>query len=234
MDFDDIFEAYYNLYRLEAETPATTDDEYPVAMRLANEAVNRWAAYDGTYWRQLFTTLNLAGETTTVATGTVEYDAPDDFKEAGGFIRIRDASNNTVRTYPILEPQDVQFKGDNSTYCYFTGDPGNGFTLHLNPSPDSSINGYTIDYVYYKKPTLFTTGTDVTEMAEPYFIVHRMLANRFRGSRNPYYGTAKADAEDLLKTMQAANNSGNWADPWKLADNSGSTWGSPYDGQRIL
>lgn len=227
MNFDSIFEAYYNLYRLEAETPSSEDDEYPVAMRLANEAINRWAAYDGTYWKELFTTLNLAGESQTVESATVEYDAPDDLKEAGGFISLRNpATGSIVQRIPIIEPQDAQFRNDESSYCFFTGDPGNGYTLHLNPVPSSAAVGSIIDYVYYKKPTLMTTGTDTTEMAEPYFMVHRMLSNRFRGSRNPYYGSAKADAEDTLKTMQLSNNSGNWADPWKLADNSGSEWGS--------
>lgn len=227
MTFDDIFEAYYNLYRLEAETPTSSDDEYPIAVRLANEAVNRWAAYDGTYWKELFTTLGLAGETQTIATATIEYDAPDDFKEAGGYLILRDATTNAVqRRVPIIEPQDAQFRNDNGSYCFFTGDPGNGYTLHLNPTPDTAIVGCTMDYTYYKTPTLMTiAGTEVSEMKEPYFMVHRMLANRFRGSRNPYYQSAKADAEDVLKTMQMTNNSGNWADPWKLADNSGSEWG---------
>jgi hypothetical protein len=234
MTFDEIFEAYYTLYRLEADIPASDDDEYVIAIPLANEAVKRWAAYDATYWKELFTTLRLSGETTTIATDQTEYDAPDDFKEAGGFVKVLDSNNNTIRTYAIIEPQDAQFKGDMTQYCFFTGDPGNGFTLHLNPAPDSSVDGMTLDYVYYKQPTLFTTGADVTEMSEPYFIIHRMLANRFRGSRNPYYGSAKADAEDVLRTMQMANNSGNWSDPWKLADNSGSTWGAPSGDQRII
>lgn len=226
MNFDEIFEAYYNLYRLEAETPASSDDEYPIGIRLANEAIARWAAYDGTYWKELFTTLNLAGEAQSIEANTIEYDAPDDFKEAGGYVVIRDPINNTVQTrYGIIEPQDAQFRSDNSSYCFFTGNPGEGYTLHLNPVPPANLTGCTIDYVYYKKPTVLATGTDTTEMSEPYFIVHRALANRFRGSRNPYYGSAKADAEDILKTMQMANNSGNWANPWKLADNSGAAFG---------
>jgi hypothetical protein len=226
MDFDDVFEAYYTQYRLEAEIPASTDDEYPIARRLCNEAINRWAGYDGTYWRELFTTLSLAGETQTIATATIEYSAPDDFKEAGGFLTLRDPDTNaTVQRIPIIEPQDAQFKGDDSVYCFFTGDPSNGHTLHINPTPTAPLIGCTLDYVYYKKPTLMVDGSSATEMREPYFMVHRMLANRFRGSRNPYYGSAKTDAEDVLKTMKMTNDSGNWADPWKLPDNSGSSWG---------
>lgn len=230
MDFNTIFETYYGLYRAEADTPASTDDEYTVALMLSREAITRWSNYDGTYWKELFTTLQsstqvLPALVTTVSTGVSTYTAPTDMREAGGFVKLLDANGNTVQSYPIIEVEQAQFKGDSSTYCYFTGDPNNGFVLHLNPAPGASLNGLAIDYVYYKKPTYFTTGTDLPEMADPMFIVHRMLANRFRVSRNPYYSSAKIDAEDCLRTMQADNNSGTFADPWQLQDNSGSVWG---------
>lgn len=227
MDFDSIFASYYTLYRTEATVPASTDDEYIIALSLANEAIRRWAQYDNTFWKELFTSLSLNGEGETVSAGTTDYDAPDDMKAYGGVIRILDANGNIVRRYRLYEPQDVQFKTQLSQFAYFTGDATNGFTLHLNPAPDTAIDGFTLDYDYYKKPTQFTNGgTEITEMSEPDFVVHRMLANRFRGSRNPYYDSAIRDSEDLLKTMQLTNNSGNWANPWSVADNSGSVFGA--------
>ncbi len=226
MTYDSIFAAYYTMYRAEAQTPSTADDEYVIAMALANEAINRWANYDNTLWRELFSTLQTAATgTKTIVTGTTSYAAPTDMREAGGFIRIKDSSGNTLRAYPILEPHEAQFKTDASHYAYFTGNPNLGFTLHINPAPDTAINGMSIDYDYYMIPSLFTTGSDKAQMSQPYFIVHRILANRFRASRNPYYGTAKDDAEDVLKTMQLENNSGNWASPWSVADNSGAQFG---------
>lgn len=228
MDYDAIFKAYYYLYRGEADTPVSTDDEYTIGLGLANEAVNRWFRYDNTFWRELYNTLQAADDgDKTITTDDVEYDAPSDMQEYGGSIKVLDSDNKVVQRYQIIEPQEAQFKGDNSTYAYFTGDPTNEFVLHLNPAPPSSLNGLNIDYVYYKKPTEFTQGSDVTEMADPYFIVHRMLAQRFRVSRNySAYQTAFRDAEDKLKIMQANNNSGSWSNPWKVPDNSGSTFGA--------
>ena len=54
--YSDIFTAYYTLYRSEATVPASTDDEYTIGLRFANEAISRWANYDSTYWKELFTT----------------------------------------------------------------------------------------------------------------------------------------------------------------------------------
>lgn len=225
MNFDQIFAAFYTQYRGEAQTPASTDPEYTIGLALANEAVNRWQNYDGTYWKELFTSLINEGEGTTVTVGVTDYTVPDNFKEAGGYVRLVANNGTTVRRYKIIEPQDIQFRGDHEQYAVFIGDPGNGYTMRLNPAPDAAVAGNLVDYVYYKKATLFTSGGSVTEMSAPYFVVHRMLANRFRTSRNPYYNSAKQDAEDALKTMQMDNNSGSWADPWKLADNSGTVFG---------
>lgn len=226
MNYNDIFEAYYNLYRAEATTPASTDDEYTIGMRLANEAVNRWAQYDATYWRELFATLIGADDgTKTLTTGTTTYDCPSDMQEAGGLVKVIDGNGNVVKNLPIYEVQDVQFQNEMADFCYFTGNPSTGYTLNFNLAPDSSVNGYELNYIYYKKPTLFTTGTDTTECPDSYYIVHRMLAMRFRVSRNPYYTTALRDSEDALQIMKMNNDSGTWADPWKVPDRSGSVWG---------
>lgn len=227
MQFDDIFQQYYTLFRADSEVPAEGDDEYVVALRLANEAVNRWAFYDNTYWKDLFQTLQESGDgDSTITTGETDYDAPEDFQEAGGVIKILDTDGGVLQTYQIIEPQEAQFRSDGSTYAYFTGDVANGHVLHLNPAPDASLSGKDIDYVYYKKPTEFASGTDVSECPDPYFIVNRMLAQQFRANRNPYYQSAKNDAENELKQMKMANDSGSWGNPWKLTDNSGTSWGN--------
>jgi hypothetical protein len=229
MDYDQIFRAYYTLYRAESEIPASSDDEYVIGIPLANEAINHWKTYEGTYWKELFNFLSTADDgDTTITTGDTEYDAPSDMAEYGGFIKAKDSNGKTVQKWPLIEPNEVHFKGDDATFAYFTGDPTNGFVLHLNPAPSAALNGKTLEYPYYKQPTEFTTGTDVTEMSNAYFIVHRMLANRFRASRNPYYEDALRDAENALMKMKMDNDSGSWANPFKLPDHSGSVWGEGW------
>ena len=223
--FDEIFEQYYTLYRAESEVPNSADDEYTIAMRLANEALSRWANYDATYWNVLYSTNldDLTGDRT-VITGTVDYDCPTNMRVPGGLVQIKDATGGVVRRYPVIEPGEVQFQGNDATYAYFTKSL-TGWVLHLNPEPDTAINGLFIDYPYYKMHTEYTTGTSRSEIPNPYFVVHRMLGNRFRASRNPYYASAMSDAEEALKIMQLENNAGTAANPWKVADKSGTTWG---------
>lgn len=226
MTFNDIFEAYYNLYRAEGTTPDNTDDEYIIALRLANEALARWANFDGTYWNQLYTTLIAAEDGgKTIATGQSEYECPSDMREPGGMIKLI-SGTDTVKSIRVVQPHETQFENPEADYCYFTGSPATGFVLNFNLAPTIELNGYEINYIYYKNPTEYTTGTDISEIPDPYFLVHRMLAMRFRASRNPYYQSALRDSEDALRIMQVDNNSGSWNNPWKLTDHSGSVWGS--------
>ncbi len=292
MTFDQIFTAYYSLFRADSDVPTSTDDEYTVGMRLANEAISWWSTYDGVYWATLFTTCQLdGGGSQTITTGQTTYLAPNNFREAGGFVKVLQSNGTEQTRYPIIDPQEAQFKDANGTYCYFTKGQNyystgtvsqsattvtgvgttftalmvgmqiqyasgevatitayssatsltvspsqtvtstafriihDGYNLVINPAPTSNLNGMDIDYVYYKAPTEFTTGTSFTECPDPYFIVHRMLANQFRASRNPYYSSALRDAENCLKKMQTDNNSGTWANPWSMGDTSGTSWG---------
>jgi len=227
MTFKEVFTAYYTAYRAESEVPDSTDDEYITGMRFANEAVNYWSNYENTYWKELFKTLVGADDgDKLIVTGKTTYECPSDMREVGGFVKILNSDAVAVRNIPIVEPQDVQFMSASSQFCYFTGDPTTGFILNINLVPGTSINGGQINYVYYKKPNLFTTDTDTSEVPNGYFIVNRMLANRFRVSRNPYYNSALRDAENDIRTMQADNNSGSWANPWKVSDRSGTIWGA--------
>lgn len=296
MNYDQIFQAMYTLYRAETPVPNSSDDEYIIGKILANEALNRWANYDATYWKELFDTNQNDGTSgsggQTITTSDTTYSTPVNFREAGGFIKVKASNGNTLRSIPIIEPQEAQFKNDSTSYSYFTKSPvfystgtasqsgttitGSGTTftaamtgmqiqfstgetatvtyvsttsltasvsqtvasttyrlmsdkyqLNINPAPDSALNGMDIDYIYYKNPTQYTTGTTISEIPNPYFIIHRMLAQRFRVSRNySAYQTAMRDAEEALKIMQMDNNSGTWANPWSLADNSGTVWGA--------
>lgn len=225
MNYNEIFQAYYTLYRAESETPPVEDEEYIVGMRLANESISRWLNYDNTLWEELYTTVLGSGSSITV-TADSQYDAPGDMLTKGGVIMVKDTNGSILKRYHLIEPHQTQTRTETATYAYFTGTRATGYSFTVNPAPEESLQGKSFDFVYYRTPTLISNGTSVPDMRNPYFIVHRMLANRFRASRNwSAYQTAIRDSEEALKVMQLENNSGSWTNPWTQEDNSGTIWG---------
>lgn len=224
MDLDDIFAAYWTLYRGESEIPANTDPEYTIAKNLFKEGVNHWETYDGTVWRELYAHFK-DEDGATITAGATDYDAPGNYKKAEGDVKVLDANDKTLARYPVIDIREVQFKPDGATYAYFSGNRADGYILHLSPAPTSALNGMRIDYPYTKRATELVSGSDVPEMSDPYFLVHRALANRFRSTRNPYTDDAKQDAENSLGKMKVDNDGGSVGDPPSLKDHSGSSWG---------
>lgn len=211
MNWQDIFEEFWTLYRGDSDIPTSTDDEWGIAIRLANAGIRRWNSVDGVLWNELWTNFQTSGGTT-VSTGITTYDGPSDMRTPGGFIRLYSGeSENYIK---VLSPEEVQNQADISTYAYFTGDPNNGFVLNLDSgSVSADYNGWNIDFPYYKQPTIFDPDTEdgntTPEMSEPGFIVNEILANRLRTSRNwPAYQTARRDADKMLQDMIDRNTMG--------------------------
>lgn len=216
MNFSDIFSTYYIEFRADSDVPDITDPEYLMALRFANVAINKWKQVDGVLWNELWTTRADAddGDSTIVA-GQLDYAAPDDFVYPGGYIRLGgvDQSSQTLQIYSPEEAQTMR-----GTFAYFLGNPADGYTLRLSNVADN-LAGLAIDYDYYRAPTLMTSGTDIPDMADPYFIVNSMLADRFRGARNfPAYQTAKRDADQALQSMITRNSMGTPTRGWTIRD----------------
>jgi hypothetical protein len=235
MDFTTIFAEYYSLYRGNADDiPDSSDPEWALAIRLGNSAIRRWHKVDNVFWNELYGTLQTAATgDKTIATGDSTYAAPTNMDFYGGRVRIYNSSNpDQEKWITRIDPERVSVMSDTASYAYFTGDPNNGFVLNLiieGAAPVADYNGWSIDYLYYKKPTFFATnesGTTKPEMSDPNFIVHDMLRNRFRASRNTLgYQTAKQDADQAMVNMVARNTSGSPLAPFMMDDLSGDGFG---------
>ena len=226
--FNDIFVDYYNLYRGDGSTPTTSDPEWTIALRLANNAIDAWFGDPGMMWNELFTT-NLASidGATTVILNQTAYAAPSNMLRSGGFVKLSNATTGAYFNIQLVDPPQVQNLDPNAPVAYFTGDPNHGLTLNIIPTNlTNTYAGWSIDYVYYKRPTTMTQASDMPEMADTSFMVHHMLANRFRNSRNwPAYQTAMKDAQYQLKNMETIQNSGTWFNSFTLGDSNQSSIG---------
>ena len=238
--FKNLFGVFYNLYRGEATPPATTDDEWAIALRNYNDALNRAVMMDDTKWNWLFTTLQSSTQSSpalvrTLATSVSTYTAPTDMLEPGAIYTITDSSGGMI-DYPIIQPHEVQAMGVNEQYGWFTGNRQAGFIFHISPTPVAADNGKTLDYTYYRQPNYLIastddgtveTGTTVVEGCDPSYLYNYMLAQRLKVDENwTGYNTARRDAEEALKNMRLKNNSGNYFRPWTLIDSQGSSWGN--------
>ena len=172
----------------------------------------------------------------TLQAGTNSYVAPQDMLEPGGMFTLTDSSGN-VTNYPIIQPHEVQAASASETWGYFKGGQQQGFTFYINPTPTSTngLAGMTLDYTYYRKPTMLIastddgtveTGTSIIESADPGYLYNHMLAQRLKVDENwTGYQVAMRDAEEALKNMHLKNNSGGYFNPWTLIDSSGTNWG---------
>lgn len=230
MDFNTLFGLFYNRYRGESIIPGITDDEWKIGVRNYNDAIHRLVTMDDTKWNFLWSTNQIENEGDALTAVDTDYDAPGGMLEPGGILTFID-SNGKKTTSPILTPHEVQVTTAKSSYGYFTGDPQNGWTLHINPLPTTAQVGMLIDYDLYKNPPLLDPdtedGSSIIIGGDPAYFYNHMLANRFLNTNNyPSYQVAVRDSEAALNGMKLKNNSGTYYRPWSLMDTSGTGWGT--------
>lgn len=233
MNFSQIFETYYTMLRGDNEIPGVGDEEWNAAIPLANAAIRAWNGVDGVLWWELWTdtaTLN-TGALLTVATSDGDYATPTAMAYPGGRVTLTSPEDRTVVLH-VVPVENIQVMSSNADFCYFTGGPNEGWTLHIvisGAAPTSDYNGWTISYPYYRHPTFFASdedGTTKPEIADPMFIVHSMLAAKARPSRNSLlYQTADRDAQEVLKSLQHRNDMQTPHDTWQVDDTEGAGFG---------
>jgi len=209
MTEQEIINQVYALLEGDTENWDTTSDEYLAARVYCNAAINRWERLEGIRWRELFATLTdsavgLGGDKSLVA-GTYSYNCPSDFKFVLGYVRTIDSSGNSTY-YTVIPPERISKLDDTSTnWCYFTGNPKDGYDLHFNPDL-TLTTGHTIAYEYYKAATTFTETSSVNEMADHYFIIYFVLS-RFYENDGEDAKASKAfqEAEARLDQMKTEN-----------------------------
>lgn len=200
----EIIDQIYSQYENDNTTWSSSDAEYLTARRLCKSAIIRWEYLEGTRWNELYTTLTSASTgTKTTTAGDYDYACPDDMRappKSEDYVKI---GGNQFAVLPLVKVQQLTTESDR--YIYFTGNPKTGYTLNVNPNITLNT-GDAIEYNYYRNATYFTAPTSTTEMGNPFFIVHYVLARLFR---NDGLLTESRDelqiAENMLQEMKAEN-----------------------------
>lgn len=236
MQFSEIFEEYFVQFRGQASSiPTYPDREFKTAIGLGNAGIRTWDRVDGQIWRELIVT---AGEQSTdvwasnnrTVTGTT-LTPPNNMRKPPAFVQF----SNGVSSFEItvVPPQEQKDYSDQSSTIWFEGGANTGFVMHISDLIAQQYNGWTINYVYVKKPTLLSTtqdpSTTVVEMSDPNFLIQDMLRRRFRSGRNGFgYKTADADCKTALLNMKIENDSGVWGNSDRMRDLliNGQGWGT--------
>lgn len=198
----EIIDQIYSHYEVDDTTWSSSDAEYLTARRLCKAAIMRWEYLEGVRWNELWVTLTAAADgTKTTTAGTYTYGCPTDMRvppKSEDYVRI---NGEYFQVVPIVKVQ--QLKLSSEPFVYFTGNPKLGYTMNVNPNR-TLTTGHVIEYEYYKNATYFTTGTSTTEMANPFFIVHDVLAKLYRGDGLLTESRDELQiAENLLQEMKA-------------------------------
>lgn len=229
----DLQDQIHTLYENDNNTPATTDDDYLIRRNLINIMVNRWENNLGTLWNELWTntTDDSTGGSLTVVSSTATYNTPTNFRFPGGYVRILNSNGTVYATYPVVKPEKAQTLGTGAAYAYFKGNHSAGYKLVLNPTPDSTINGKTINYDFYKRASKIAATTDIPEMSDPYYIVHGVVAELHKADNNlALYDATIAEAEERLKQMAFQNAlEANYQD-WGMEDQQSINTGGYFGG----
>lgn len=237
MDYEEVFRSYYTQFRGQATSiPVFGSREFTSGIEYANSAIRTWDRVDGQLWRELIVT---AGEQSvgtwatvdrSIDSGTTEYVTPSNMRKPPAFVRM--SSGAAYQDIETIPPQEAFDYSDLSSVIWFEGGANTGYTMHVGANIAAQYTGWTVDYVYIKKPTLMTIDTDpsalIVDMSDPEYMIQKMVELRARPARNGFlYKIASADAKTALLNMKIENDSGVWGNSDRMRDllSKGQGWG---------
>lgn len=161
----------HSLYQGDTETPSSGDDDWNYRLNLLVWAISQWDNEEGILWHELWKQ-NSEAQSQTTDGSTTQFACPTDFRFIGGFVRL--TLNGAHTYYPVIPAEKAElFKNESQKACYITGNKSSGYKLNFMDTP---ATGQTINYPYYRDFTTPTTGSDVLEMADPWFAIHLVLS----------------------------------------------------------
>jgi hypothetical protein len=233
--FANIFTEYYSIFRGRATSiPTYGDREFNLAIGLANNAIRKWDRADGQLWRELEaraqdqTTGVWATIQRSILDGTLGYTAPNNMRKPPAYVWFYNGTQQ--KAHKVSNPEDADGRTQLDDTIIFTGGANTGYTMVVGAILTTQYAGWSIDYIYTKKPTLMTLTSDpsalVPDMSDVNFMIQDMVATRAAESRNGFlYKTSKADAQTSLANMKIENNSGTYGNTQNALDPIGG-WGS--------
>ena len=212
----------YRRWQNSTDYPSSSEEDYELIRGALNDGIEAWggrAKEEAIKWRELFVNLSDAstGTKTTTANDST-YSMPTDFESISSWVKITDSDGQSV--YYTYKKQDdvIRALKENASdrFFYITGNDGIGYTLNINPAPTST--GNTIEYSYYKKPSLLDETTDTIDVSKPYFAIYFALSVLNEEERPDLAGTYASRAASIMEQMVIDNEIPPFNTPYGLED----------------
>lgn len=204
-------------YQGDNSTPAAGTEDYIVRTSLLEEAINVWSGEDGILWNELWTTLTDASDgDKTVVASTLDYDCPTDFTFAGSWVRTTNSDGGHTY-FQVVSPHTAEnYLGETVNMCYFTGNSSTGYDLHFVHQPTA---GETINYPYYKTPSIPSSASDIIEMTDPWFCIYYALSTLQQNDGEGDKASLNLSlAQGRLSTMRVKSMMLPWNQPDEIRD----------------
>jgi hypothetical protein len=214
MTVQDISDDIHVAYEQATDTPALTDDDGLMRLKLINKGIRRWQYENSVRWKEL-DVLNAAGAV--IVAGQIVYPiTQSDFRELGSKIRIINLDGSKT----IVDIVDSEYyrnymNGTGLVQGYnpprvaaISGNPSLGYSINLGWVPmatDNNIGG-TIYFDYYKFAKKMALMTDIPEMSNPNFLVSYSTAELFVNDDVNLYTKFNGDALNDLSNMRDEND----------------------------
>lgn len=218
MDYQSIFAEYFSQYRGQAvQIPVFGDREFTVGIYRCNSAIRKWDRTDGMLWRELVaravdqTTTVFPTINRTILTGTLSYPAPSNMRKPPAEVWTYVGGQYSRLT--VVDPSEISGLQELSSAVTFLGSANTGYTMYISQQTSQDYNGRSIDYLYYRKPTLLSItvnpSTTIIDMSDVNFVIQDMLATAFAASKNGFgYKVAAKEKSIAIINMKIENSSG--------------------------
>lgn len=180
--------------------PDVGGDDWNLRLKYINMAQNE--AFDLYDWGFLFK--EYSTQTSTIS-GNTSISMPNDFRKLASFPRI--CFSGVDDQFPEVRVQERFKKLSSDRFVYFLGS-GAGYTMvvHAGLSDGQLPSGASIYVPYYSSGASLTTGSDVSMIPDPEYLVKRSVAMLWEAREDDRFPQMKAEADKLLQRLLEREN----------------------------
>lgn len=172
-------------------------NDYALRLKYLNIAQDSWSQYYD--WQCLYKEYNMLVST---ASGNASIVMPGDFRKLASYPLI--ATSDGSYEFPETRPQE---QGNFNSYqkrVELLGNPYSNYILRVYGV--SLQSGASVKVPYYSSAGSLATGSDISVVPDPEFLVKRTVAYIWEARGDELFPQMKREAESILKNMLEREN----------------------------